>query len=83
MQVYKSVTQLRSPEFKLTGLFSTEEVFAFTRVTEEDGNGFIVVMNVMKEEVKVSLMDLILEVNILFNGEVLVRSSGDIQNPVF
>ena len=81
--MYKSVIQLRSPEFKLTGLYSTEEVFAFTRVTEEDGNGFIVVMNVMKEEVKVSLMDLILEVNILFNGEVLVRSSGDIQNPVF
>jgi len=75
--VYKSVSQLRSAELTRTGLFSTEEVFAFARASSDDlGNSLMVVMNVMEEEVSVSLMDLILEMGITFNGQVLVRSSG-------
>ena len=78
MQVYKSVSQLRSAEFTRTGLFSTEEVFAFARASSDDpADSVIVVMNVMEEEVSVSLTDLSLEMGITFNGQVLVRSSGD------
>ena len=79
MQVYKSVSQLRSAEFTRTGLFSTEEVFAFARASSDDlGNSLIVVMNVMEREVSVSLTDLSLEMGVPFKGQVLVRSSGDV-----
>ena len=62
-----------------TGLFSTEQVFSFSRSSDSDS--FIVAMNVMEEEVTVSLGDLLLEVGWDYSsGEVLVRSSGTPQH---
>ena len=79
MQVYKAVSQLRaSHKLTTTALFSTQEVFAFSR--SSDSGDFIVAMNVMEEEVTVSLEDLLLEVGWDYSsGEVLVRSSGTLQ----
>ena len=77
--MYKNVSQLRSAhQFTSTGLFSTQEVFAFARGSDQD-YPIIVVLNVMEEQVSVSLADLILEMgDSYFSGIVLVRSSGEI-----
>ena len=77
--MYKNVSQLRSAhQFTSTGLFSTQEVFAFARGSDQD-YPIIVVINVMEEEVSVSLADLILEMgDSYFSGIVLVRSSGEL-----
>ena len=59
-----------------TSLFSTEQVFSFSRSSDSDS--FIVAMNVMEEEVTVSLEALVLEMDRdCDTGEVLVRSSGE------
>ena len=76
--MYRNVSQLRSAhEFTSTGLFSTNEVFAFARGSDH-AYPIIVVINVMEGEVSVSLADLILEMGDSFSGQVLIRSSGDI-----
>ena len=77
MQVYKAVSQLRaSHKLTTTALFSNREVFAFSR--SSDSGDFIVAMNVMEEEVTVSLEALVLEMDRdCDSGEVLVRSAGE------
>ena len=72
-----NVSQIRAAhKFTSTSLFSTDEVFAFSRSSDSDT--FIVAMNVMSEEVIVSLEDIIL----MLGGDqttavVVVRSSGE------
>ena len=77
LQVYQAVSQLRaSHKLTSTGLFSTEQVFSLSRSSDSDS--FIVAMNVMEEEVTVSLEDLVMEMDRdCDSGEVLVRSAGE------
>ena len=77
LKVYTAVSNLRaSHKFSSTALFSTKEVFAFSR--SSDTNDFIVAMNVMEDEITVNLEDIIM----MLGGdhtlaEVMVRSSGE------
>ena len=77
LKVYTAVSNLRaSHKFSSTALFSTKEVFAFSR--SSDTKDFIVAMNVMEEEVTLSLEEIIL----MLGGDhtsakVVVRSSGE------
>ena len=77
LKVYSDASHLRaSRKFTYTNLFSTQEVFAFSRSTDSDH--FIVAMNVMEDEVTVSLEDIILMLGgNNTSAEVVVRSSGE------
>ena len=77
MKVYKAVSTIRASH-KLTSssLFSTKEVFAFSRSSDSDT--FIVAMNVMEDEVTLSLEDIILMIGgDHTSAEVVVSSSGE------
>ena len=62
-----------------TGLYSTQQVFAFARLSEASTglSDFLVVMNVGGEEVELGLGDLLLEMGLGTEGEVVIRSSGN------
>ena len=62
-----------------TGLYSTQQVFAFARLSEASTglSDFLVVMNVAGEEVELGLGDLLLEMGLGTDGEVVIRSSGN------
>ena len=77
MKVYKAVSHIRaSNKFTSSSLFSTKEVFAFSRSSDSDT--FIVAMNVMEDEVTLSLEDIILMIGgDHTSAEVVVRSSGE------
>ena len=62
-----------------TGLYSTQQVFAFARLSEASTglSDFLVVMNVAEEEVELGLGDLLLEMGLGTEGEVVIRSSGN------
>ena len=81
LQVYRQLAQLRRQhQFQpTTGLYSTQQVFAFARLSEVSTglSDFLVVMNVAGEEVELGLGDLLLEVGLGTEGEVVIRSSGD------
>ena len=79
LKVYMDVSRLRaSRKFTNTNLFSTHEVFAFSRSTDS-ADHFILAMNVMEDEVTVSLEDIILMLGgDHTSAEVVVRSSGEV-----
>ena len=78
LKVYMDVSHLRaSRKFTYTNLFSTQEVFSFSRSTDS-ADHFIVAMNVMEDEVTVSLEDIILMLGgNNTSAEVVIRSSGE------
>ena len=80
LQVYRQLAQLRRQhQFQpTTGLYSTQQVFAFARLSEASTglSDFLVVMNVAGEEVELGLGDLLLEMGLGTEGEVVIRSSG-------
>ena len=62
-----------------TGLYSTQQVFAFARLSEVSTglSDFLVVINVAGEEVELGLGDLLLQMGLGTEGEVVIRSSGN------
>ena len=78
--MYRQLAQLRRQhQFQpTTGLYSTQQVFAFARLSEASTglSDLLVVMNVAGGEGGLGLGDLLLQMGLGTEGEVVIRSSG-------